>query len=1589
MSLTHTTEGRPRTLGRRLRKLATGVVTAALALGAVVAGGTAPAMAAATGSTSIFSMGETTQQSGSDFSYQINVQCSGVGAGEQCEDASVFIPFTQGLQPNWGHSVLAGSAQFPVHGAHVTENGVQGYRITFQTPLPAGTSTSVRYTVRPPSGITPNNTTWEVNPVLTFTSDGESITETAPEPAEGTATATFQPYFTKGFATAPNNSYTTSTTVAPGSTLYMRFYAYVVSGNGTLRADSSTDWVITDPLPEGLEYNAALTAPAIAARITYDEATRTITYRHPISELSASQSTLEVKGIALTTPATAPTGGTHITNTAEASARGIGEPANQTRTSTARATVIDFVPTGSLFSKTTSSNLQAFSLPAISGATQVGMESTTSAPFTWYLRANRDASTTYDVRLTDYLPCYSTPITTGYGSPATAACAAGESIVTVKRLTVSDAASLAPQHDVKLFLRDGSTHVLTVDTGVVTAVPAGLDVIGFELEAPVYSRSEPGVSSSTSLSLAVAVSMPDDARLVPGTIIRNTGQFAVRTGTAPFAPMSNYFASVTPAFDALTAVQGASDSTRLLNASGNLAPGQSALSIKSNAWPRLLPGSVLLDDAMTVYLLPPTSTGISLNETSIASAINSRVNTYGGSWELVDNWNSTGRPALVLRGGATLSTNSVQLTMPLVLSGATSGSYEYEVFTGVLGRDMESCDYRATQSESNGTRPWQTTLSAWPTDDTICGITGKINLVGPTNAFKIEKQVRESAGDTWQDPSGSPLITSTGAGQYRLSLSNVGPDSQQDIVMYDVLPAQGDVGSVAGQTTTSRGSTVRAYLTSPVTAPAGFTVSYSTSANPCMSEINLSQSGCSLGVITWSTTAPADLSTVRALRIASDPGTTIPSGESVQIVVDAALPASATSTDVAWNTVSATTFLANGAQLLPTESPRVGLALPLIDVTPTAPYVQYAEECGVESVVVVPDTTGVRYVKTQDGQNVEVVAEPLAGYAIAPGAQHRWSFNLPPVEPCSQEVTPAQPTFVPADTCGVEASITVPETTGVTYTQTREGRTVTVQATANEGYHFAENAPTHWTFVIPDVVPCAEEVTPAAPTFVPAESCGVEGTVTIPDTEGVSYETRRDGRWITVIATADNGFVLAEGARDQWQFEIPAIVPCPTGVAPAAPTLAPAEQCGVEGTVVIPDTEGVTYSQTREGNTVTVTATANDGYVIAEGARSTWEITIPDVEPCPEEVTPVAPTLVPAEQCGVEGTVSIPEVTGVVYTASTTGRVVTVTATAADGYVLAEGSESSWEIELPEIVPCPEVVTPLAPELLAADECGVEGTVTIPSVEGVIYVEARDGNTVTITATAAEGYVLAEGSETEWVIEIPEVVPCPTVVETVVAPVLVPAEQCGVEATVELPVLEGVVYDQVREGNVVTVTATAAEGYVLAEGVETTWEIEIPEIIPCDEPVTPIEPIVIPSEQCGMPGTLVLPEVEGVVYTATEPDSSGYLTVTAEAADGYVIADGAPIAWEVQLGMSAPCDPVDPEDPAQPQPEEPTVIGTDVKKGAVTGDPLDAGGIALLAGLGTLGALLLGAGALFLARRRSLAAAKLTRADSAGEIDSE
>ena len=538
------------------------------------------------------------------------------------------------------------------------------------------------------------------------------------------------------------------------------------------------------------------------------------------------------------------------------------------------------------------------------------------------------------------------------------------------------------------------------------------------------------------------------------------------------------------------------------------------------------------------------------------------------------------------------------------------------------------------------------------------------------------------------------------------------------------------------------------------------------------------------------------------------------------------------------------------------------------------------------------------------------------------------------------------------------------------------------------------------------------------------------------------------GETVTVTATSLNGnkiaalagWTLAGNALSATIKITLADVACDQPVAPVAPTVSQAV-CTEDGsatapTVTLAETAGVTYSvdgDVKAGSTVTVTATAEkgsfltaaEGWTLSEDKKTaTFTVELKDVA-CDQPVAPVAPTVNQAV-CTEDGSAAAPSVTlaetaGVTYEVAgdvKAGSTVTVTATAdkgsffteTEGWTLSEDKKTAtFTVELKDVA-CDQPGTPVMPRISEA-ECTVTGAPTLPAVTpaesaGVTYaIEGLPvaGGTVTVTATAAEGFILkvVDGwkyasdnrsatltvSFADLACDQPVAPIAPTVAQAVCT-----EDGSATAPTVTVAETAGITYEvagEVKAGSTVTVTATATAGHFLEEvkgwvlsddKKSTTFTVDL-ENIACDRPVAPVAPTVTQAV-CTEDGSVTLPtvtlaETAGVSYevigevlpgksvkVVAKPTAGFFFT----AADGWGSTD-AGAEFTVRLAeVDCITIPVKPEPEPTSVPEDKSVPPTDL---AVSG----AGSLPAV-GIGAAALLILGVSALLVTcarRSRSIA----------------
>lgn len=212
--------------------------------------------------------------------------------------------------------------------------------------------------------------------------------------------------------------------------------------------------------------------------------------------------------------------------------------------------------------------------------------------------------------------------------------------------------------------------------------------------------------------------------------------------------------------------------------------------------------------------------------------------------------------------------------------------------------------------------------------------------VQPSAGASISKLVKGALDADWTT-NGLTNATFTGADSqvdYRLQITNPNTAPLTNVTVYDLFPRVGDTaigGSLAG---TPRGSEWASLFQGMTSVPAGATVSYSTSINPCRPELFGGTAGQALPVgctNSWTTTPPFDPRAVRAIKVTVprvDPSATPTNidfrmnapaltGASDQAITN---PGAVSNNNVAWSAFRASSPSASDS-LLASEAPAVSV----------------------------------------------------------------------------------------------------------------------------------------------------------------------------------------------------------------------------------------------------------------------------------------------------------------------------------------------------------------------------------------------------------------------------------------------------------------------------------------------------------------------------------------------------------------------------------------------------------------------------------------------------------------------------------------
>lgn len=295
---------------------------------------------------------------------------------------------------------------------------------------------------------------------------------------------------------------------------------------------------------------------------------------------------------------------------------------------------------------------------------------------------------------------------------------------------------------------------------------------------------------------------------------------------------------------------------------------------------------------------------------------------------------------------------------------------------------------------------------------------------------------------------------------------------------------------------------------------------------------------------------------------------------------------------------------------------------------------------------------------------------------------------------CPTVVDPVAP-YASGEDCGEDGALIIPEQPeGVVVNQTPEGTgpgTYTITFLADAGYVLPPETLTTYTVVVNEAIPyqstdpgaaCyvpsqSHQVTAVDPTVVQSTRCDVEGSYTIPATEGVQYLLDDAAFAAGTYSGPKSGEITAE-ALQGYKLTNPDFS--------FALNIAPAADCPP------PPPPTVDLCSNLDGNQATV----------PEGYERDAQTNVCTQIPVPDEATAVEPTAKQSEECEVEGTYSIPATAGVLYlldgeplTAGTYDGPVegVVTAVELEGYVLTN-PDFEYQLLVEAAEACPAEVLP-------------------------------------------------------------------------------------------------------------------------------------------------------------------------------------------------------------------------------------------------------------------------------------------------------
>ena len=223
---------------------------------------------------------------------------------------------------------------------------------------------------------------------------------------------------------------------------------------------------------------------------------------------------------------------------------------------------------------------------------------------------------------------------------------------------------------------------------------------------------------------------------------------------------------------------------------------------------------------------------------------------------ITDDYNGTGRTLLKLEFTGEFPIGSgVKYRFDARIKSGASGFVDNILLLKTDDQNYECQGYLADSEDVDGDGNTTETFCRSPAG---AGIT-----IQTVSSLKVVKYVR-GPNEAYQE---NPDIANTNPNDsvwFKVKMFNPGNVTLNNLKLVDVFPFLNDNGVKLN--TTDRGSEWAPYLIAPISVPAGVDVYYSQSTDPAREEIEPAASTAS-NTNDWTTTAPGDLSLVKAIRL--------------------------------------------------------------------------------------------------------------------------------------------------------------------------------------------------------------------------------------------------------------------------------------------------------------------------------------------------------------------------------------------------------------------------------------------------------------------------------------------------------------------------------------------------------------------------------------------------------------------------------------------------------------------------------------------------------------------------------------------------